>query len=938
MRFPPRDVNLFPAAFRGRPQARRPGCLLALLVVGGIALLLLTLVGSLVDLFTDALWFDSIGYRSVFNAVIGARAALFLGGFLLATGFILGNWLLARWVARREPRFFGQEDPLGHPGLGYALWGGAIVAGLLLGIAAQDAWQVALLYLNRKAFAASDPIFGLNVGYYVFDLPAARQMQGWLIAVVLVALLGVISLYLVARRPQLQARIFRIPRGTRIHVGLLAAAIALLWAWAYWLDRFDILFSPTGVVYGAGYTDIHALLPAFNILALLLVAMAGLCLLFAFTGWWLPLTVGVGAWLLVSIGMRGIYPAVMQNYQVRPNEYTLEEPYIRNGIDGTLRAYGLDKIVGREFDPVPLTTQTLNDNAATIRNLRLWDYRPLRDTYAQLQEIRSYYDFVDVDIDRYNFQNTPDGTQSVTLSARELSSRQIQNPTWVNTHLEFTHGYGLVMSPVNEVTQQGTPVFFIGNLPPITTVPIAITQPAIYFGEATDSYVFVKTKRPEFDYPVGDTNAQVYYQGSGGVPIGSFWHQLAFAYRFGDSQILFTDAFTPESRVMFHRLIKERNALVAPFLDFDGDPYLVVADGRLWWIQDAYTTSANYPYSRPYTLTRSDRSRIGPVNYIRNSVKIVSDAYNGDIQYYVADPTDPIVQAWQSALPTLFRPLDEMPAALRPHIRYPEDLFRIQVDAYNTFHMTDPKVFYNREDPWAVAQEIVGDQRIAVEPYYVLMRLEGEARPEFLLIQPFTPARKDNMIAWLAARSDAPHYGQLVVYNFPKQQNVQGPLQVEARIDQEPSISAQLSLWNQRGSRVIRGNLLVIPVGSSLLYVEPIYLQADQAQIPQLQRVVLASQNQPPVMRPTLQEALQAWNAGHIVSGPVEQTPGGAIVPTLPTTPGAPTRDVAAIVKSAQGHYDASQEALRSGEWARYGQEQDALRRDLEELAQLTGR
>ncbi len=351
MRRPPGDTNPIPAAFRGRPQVRRPGCLLSLLIVGGIILFLLSLVGSLVDLYTDALWFDSVGYRALFNTVVGARAILFLAGFLLATAIILGNWLLARWVARREPRFFGQEDPLGHRSIGYIVWGGAIIAGLMLGIAAQDAWQTALLYLNRKPFAASDPIFGQNVGYYVFELPAARHLQGWLMAVVLIALLGVLGIYLVARRPQLQARIFRIPRGARLHVGSLMAVIALLWAWAYWLDRFDILFSPSGVVYGAGYTDIHALLPAFNILALLLAVMAGLCLLFAVTGWLLPLAVGVGAWLVVSIGMRGIYPAIMQNYQVRPNEYTLEEPYIRNGIEGSLRAYGLDKIVAHEFDP-----------------------------------------------------------------------------------------------------------------------------------------------------------------------------------------------------------------------------------------------------------------------------------------------------------------------------------------------------------------------------------------------------------------------------------------------------------------------------------------------------------------------------------------------------------------------------------------------------------
>jgi hypothetical protein len=574
-----------------------------------------------------------------------------------------------------------------------------------------------------------------------------------------------------------------------------------------------------------------------------------------------------------------------------------------------------------------LSLEALQDNAATLRNVRLWDYRPLLQTYAQIQEIRLYYDFVDVDIDRYQF----DGDyRQVTLAARELAPEQLRNRTWVNEHLEFTHGYGLVMSPVNEVTPEGLPVLYVRDLPPEVSVNLRIDRPEIYYGEKGGRYVFVKTRVQEFDYPKGDTNVRTTYQGKGGVSVGSVLNRLAFALRFGDSQIFFADALTSESRILFYRNIHERVRRVAPFLAYDRDPYLVVADGRLVWLQDAYTLTDRYPYSQPVDdrfAVHADRTG----NYIRNSVKVAIDAYDGTLTFYIADPTDPLIQTYASIFPQLFQPMDQMPQSLRAHIRYPEDLFRIQAQIYATYHMKDPNVFYNKEDVWAIPSEVYQGDQLPMEPYYVIMRLAGEEREEFVLILPFTPATKNNLIAWMAARCDGEHYGELVVYNFPKQELVYGPLQIEARIDQDPTISAQLSLWSQRGSRVIRGNLLVIPLGDSLVYFEPLYLQAEASQLPELKRVIVAF-GEKVAMEESLEEALQVVFGGTRAIARGEETPAMGESEASGISPA-----LADLIRAAREHYDAAQEALRQGDWATYGQELKALKEVLDEMARLTG-
>ncbi|MFN8475820.1 MAG: UPF0182 family protein [Anaerolineae bacterium] len=946
MRLPPMDAGPNERAPRRRGRQLPPLGGVAFLILLGVLFVVFMFGYNLISLYTDGLWFQSLGYFDVFATEVKARIGLFVLGFVLSALFLGGNWMLARWLVRREPLFFGQENWLDGRAAPWIITLSALVLSLFMALNMADNWDTLLLYQNQQTFGRADPIFNLDIGYYVFGYPFLRFVQGWVMALLFLALVGVIAVYLIARRPQLQARIYRIPDYMRIHISILGALIALDWGFGYWLDRYDILYSPRGVVWGAGYTDIVANLRAYNLLAGVMVLIAVLILAWGFTDrWWLP-AIGAVIWVVVAIGFRGVYPSIVQNYQVRPNEFSLEQPYIVNHIQGTRRAYDIDNVQTREFTPKPLTTQDFVQNASTVRNIRLWDYRPLKTTYAQLQEIRSYYDFVDVDVDRYKIGNTSEDLHQVTISARELSSSQLPNRTWVNQHLEFTHGYGAVMSPVNEVTPQGYPYFFIQNIPPTSTVQVAITNPAIYFGEATDSYVFVKTTQAEFDYPVGDQNAQTTYSGTGGVVLDSFLKKLAFALRFGDTQILFTDAFTPESRILFNRLIDDRAQTIAPFLQYDSDPYMVVDDGRLWWIQDAYTTTEFYPYSKPFQLDRKERNYppLGPLNYIRNSVKVVTDAYNGTVTYYVADPNDPIIKAWQGIFPTLLKPISEMPASLRAHVRYPEDMFNLQAQVYGDFHVTDPRVFYNREDPWVIPQEVVGTQRTPVMPYYVVMKLQGEPQAEFLLIQPFTPSRKDNMIGWMAARSDGDAYGQLVAYNFPKQENIQGPLQVEARIDQDPTISAQLTLWNQRGSSVIRGNLLVIPMNDSLLYVEPLYLQGETGQVPQLQRVVLVSQDRTPVMRETLAQALEAWNAqGVLASGaPPAAPPSGVAAAPVGTPAGGgaaapPSRTAADVAQSAQAHYQAAQTAIKAGDWTTYGRELDALQTDLQELVRLTG-
>jgi uncharacterized protein len=661
-----------------------------------------------------------------------------------------------------------------------------------------------------------------------------------------------------------------------------------------------------------------------------------------YRGWRLPL-VSVGLLLLVWIVAGQIYPALFQQYRVSPNEIQAESPYIAHNIEATRFAYGLNRVTTVPFSAdQTLTSEDIAANQSTVQNIRLWDPRPLLDTYRQLQEIRLYYSFRDVDVDRY----TIDGVyRQVMLAAREFDhgSLQPQARTWVNEHLTFTHGYGVVVSPVNEVTGEGLPALMVRDIPPRTVTDLEITRPEIYYGEMGNEYVLVRTGALEFDYPQGEENVFTTYEGEGGVHINSIPRRFAFAMRFGSTRLLVSEYLTRETRVMYHRTIQDRVRRIAPFLSYDRDPYIVIReDGSLVWIWDAYTTTTAFPYSQP---------RANGLNYIRNSVKVVVDAYHGTVTFYQMEPDDAIASTWGNVYPGLFTPGSELPDDLRRNIRYPEDFFTIQAETLSTYHMTHPQIFYNREDAWEIPQEIYAGEEVAVRPYYVVLAFPGEDQEEMLLLQPFAPLQRRNMISWLAGRMDGENYGELVLFQFPKQIQIFGPGQVESRISNDTEIAEQITLWDQAGSRVIRGNLLVIPMEEGLLYIEPLYLQAAQSPLPELRRVI-AAHGERVVMQPSLDAALEALFEPGVERAVVEEPTEPAVPtePEEPTEPEAPDTttttappaeempaEQAELVQLAQEHFDAAEAAQRRGNWAEYGLRLEELGRVLRQLEAQSG-
>jgi uncharacterized membrane protein (UPF0182 family) len=686
--------------------------------------------------------------------------------------------------------------------------------------------------------------------------------------------LAVIVVYFCARGIQLSPSGVSISRGSRGHLLVLAALLLLLKAAGYRLAMFDLLFFQRGVVFGAGYADVHAQLPVLKALVVMSGLVAILCIVTIRLSSWRPLLWSTAALVGVAILGGAVYPGLIQRYRVSPNEIDKEKPYIDFNIRYTRLAYGLDNIEEREFPAADtLTLQDLRKNDATLKNIRLWDTRPLLATYSQLQEIRTYYKFTDIDVDRYSINGE---YRQVTLSPRELSSKDLPSRIWINERLTYTHGYGAVVGPVNRVTREGLPEFWVKDIPPAFSVDLRISRPELYFSELGTDYVFVKTRAKEFDYPAGDRNVYTVYEGRGGIPLRSFARKVLFAAHLGDIKLLMSNDLTPESRVLLHRNIRERVRRIAPFFLYDDDPYMVIsAAGRIVWLLDGYTVSNGFPYS---TATR----RLG--NYVRNAVKVTVDAYDGSVNFYVADPADPLIRTTARIFPGLLQPLDAMPADLRAHIRYPEGLFRIQAAMYAVYHMRDTQVFYNKEDLWSLPVRSVDGREQVMEPYYLILRLPGEPKEEFVLLIPFNPSKKDNLSAWLAARSDPPHYGKLVVYNFPKQKLIYGPRQIEARIDQDSFISQQLSLWNQRGSQVIRGNLLVIPIERSLIYVQPLYIAAEKGQLPELKRVIVGFGDRI-AMEETLDGAIARVFGGPASQAKAEMAPtgpaGGSSVKTL---------------------------------------------------------
>ena len=910
----------------------------ARLILLGAAALVFFGLPSIVGFYTDWLWFAELGYEAVFTRTWSARLLLGVAVFALAWAWLWLNLRLALrtlrlgapivWTGQQGVQF---ELPGRRQLQRLAVWVSAAVA-VPIALLASAQWLTWLAFRHGVPFGDADPVLGYDAGFYVYTLPLIEVVRGGIQALIVLAAVGAAGVYVLAGGLGLApSGSVVISRSAQRHLAWLAAGFFLMLAVGAWLDLPRSLVTEAGIVHGASYADISARFPVARILIVVALAGAVLAILSSVRGLG-PVLLGAGLYIGVSIAGAG-YAAAVQRFVVAPNEQARETPFIEHNVAATRRAFGLEQIEERELSgDARLTADDIARNAATFLNVRLWDHQPLLDTFGQLQEIRPYYDFVSVDNDRYVI----DGDyRQIMLSARELNSSALPNRTWVNERLTFTHGYGLTLGPVNQVTEEGLPVLFVGDLPPVSTVDLEITEPSLYFSELSSDYVLVNTAAHEFHFPRGDDNVTTNYTGRAGVAIGSLWRKLLFAARFRAQQILFSADLTADSRILFKRRIAERVATIAPFLWFEADPYLVVDEGRLFWIQDAYTFTTRYPYSTPAQ---------NGVSYIRNAVKIVVDAYHGTTTFYLADPEDPIVRTYQRIFPALFRPLEEMPDGLRRHIRYPETLFAIQTAMYTTFHMTNPVVFYNKEDQWDVpAVDRADGQAELMQPYYTIMRLPGEAEEEFIQMVPLTPRRKDNLAAWFVARSDGEHYGKLMVFRFPKQKVIFGPRQVIARINQDQVISPQITLWNQQGSQVIQGTLLVIPVEESLVYIRPLYLRSQGGRIPELKRVIVAYQNAI-VMEPTLEAGLDRLFGARATAGfrtDAERRAAEAVETTPGVEPAAAQADAAAsktppgasaLAARARQHYDRAMQAQRAGDWAGYGQEIEQLGRVLDQM------
>ncbi len=884
---------------------------------------------------TDFLWFREIGFSSVFLVSYSWRGTLFGLGALTAFAVLYGNLRLARGGAfRHQPVLAHLHDGVQVDAttlLPRLLEIGAVIVSLIIGAAFASGWLTLLKAVHGASVGTVDPLFGRDIGFYLFTLPA--------VSMVLESLSTLIGLSLVI------AGITHVLRGALVftdrpvhidgpatrHLGTLLALFFVLGAVHLWIvGSAELLYSNTGPLFGASYTDVHFRLPGIRIGAFAGLAAAGVIIYGMTRGKlvWHTVLATVG-WIVVNVTARGLVPATVQKFVVAPNELVRETPYLQHHIDFTRRAWRLDSVETRELTgDAKLTMAGIKANAATIGNVRLWERDLLKQTFSQLQEIRTYYDFTSVADDRY----TLDGKyRQVHLSARELNTTMLPTRSFINERLTFTHGLGVTMAPVNEVTNEGLPVLFIKDVPPVSSVSLKVTRPQIYYGELTNSYVFVGTGQKEFDYPAGEANVYSPYTGRGGVAVGSFLRRLLFAWDFGSLKILLSDDIVGKARVLYRRNITARAQAALPFVDFDAEPYLVVNDaGELKWILDAYTTSEDYPYAQ--------RIESG-VNYMRNSVKVVIDAYDGTVDAYIADPGDAVIRTYAQIFPGILKPLSAMPADLRRHVRYPGELFRAQTALHATYHMVSPETFYHKEDQWQFP--VVGDKARQATGFmrHIILRLPGESDEEFIYMMPFTPRGKDNMAAWMVARMDGEHYGQLVVYRFPKQSLVYGPTQIANRINQDTDISRQITLWDQKGSEVIRGELLVIPIGESLIYVQPVYLRAEGGTIPELKRVVVAYENQV-VMEETLERGLAQLFGGSAsaitsaVEGPASASAATAGAPSAAgaRAPAAANPAVAALVREAAQLYERAIAAQRIGDWAEYGKQIERLGAVLKEL------
>ena len=890
------------------------------------------LVSSMAGFYVDWLWFAEVDYQQIFLRILSTKVALGAAGLAVAFAALYANVrLMQRSLGPRSFTVFGPEGArtvaFDAASLKPIFLVGSAVAAGLMGLYAAGQWDTWLMSRNAVSFGNSDPILGHDVAFYIFHVPLLHALLNFAFWTTLLAGLAAALGYFAGQNLQLDpVRGIQMSASARLHLSVLAALLLLLLAFRAWLGLSELLVSPSGIVYGASYVDVHAGIPTQWALVVVACLGAALALWQTRTQRLWPLLAAVGGYILVGVAGQA-YGIALQRLVVAPNEQVSEGPYIVHSIAATRTGFDLAKVEERQLlGEATLTAAAIERNRATFDNVPLWNEQPLLDTFGQLQEIRTYYDFASVDNDRYVI----DGKyRQIMLSAREMNSAALPSGTWINERLTFTHGYGLTLGPVNEVTPEGLPVLFIKDLPLASSVDLKVEQPAIYYGELSNDHVFVKTGTAEFDYPKGDDNVFGSYAGQGGIAVDTLLRRLLFALRFGSPEVLFSPNLIEGSRVLMYRRIAERVRRIAPFLTYDPDPYLAISGGRLVWVQDAYTTSSRYPYSTPGA---------GGVNYIRNSVKVTIDAYDGTVVFHLVDPADPLAATLSRVFPELFQPLAAMPADLRERLRYPQGIFGLQAAMYATFHMTSPDALYNREDQWDIpsldAQE--GGQPMA--PYYTIMKLPGGTDPEFVQMLPYTPKQKDNLAAWLVARSDGENYGKLMVVQLPKQTVIFGPRQISARISQDQVIAPQITLWNQQGSEVIQGTLLVIPVEESLVYIRPLYLRAAGGRIPELKRVVVAYRNQI-VMEPTLDMALARLFPG---SGTARQKApaAGSVGLVSPTAAGSATADasdrtgtgVGGLAEQAQLQYQQAMQAQRAGNWALYGEEIRKLGETLERI------
>jgi uncharacterized membrane protein (UPF0182 family) len=937
----PETIN-WPNKLTSPPRRSRRGLFFLIAVVAVLFLCSRTALSYWVDL----LWFRSLGYSDVFWKARGLEWGIFAAFFALTFLILLGTFsALKRAHAGDLPSdhtliIAGQEVNLSlKPVLRIVSIGGSLVIAALTGGAVAAEWQTLALwwYAPRGAGGMTDPIFARPLDFYLFTLPAWQLILGWLLTLSIIACVLAVVFLLVSGSTRAfsgsRASFAELPwRGLSITVAFLLLIVGL----RVYVGRFEQLFDHHTIFDGVTYTGAHVtitgmlLVSAALLLGAVIAAVGGV---FAPRARWLVAAITPAVLCYAGVALVGWY---VSSFRVKPNELVYEQPYIVHNIEMTQQAYGLDRFQQREF-PAETTVDATDpaNNQATLQNIRLWDWKALQATLQQIQEIRTYYDFPDVDIDRYNINGS---MREVMLAARELNVDKLPESSrnWINDKLIYTHGYGITMNPVNGFTPEGMPTLLLSNMPVQSTSPsLNVTRPEIYFGEMTNTDVYVMTRQQEFNYPQGASNNLASYQGTGGIELGGLLRRTLIAFDRGDlAKLPFSDDVNAQSRLLMRRTVRERAAALAPFLTFDRDPYIVLGDdGRLSWILDAFTQSDTYPYSTHYSVYGQ------PINYMRNSVKVVVDAYDGTTTFYVFDSQDPILAAYRGIFPNLFKDAAAMPAGLRKHVRYPELLLKLQAEVYGLYHMTNPEVFYNKEDQWTVATEVgmgegpgssQGQQTLSMEPNFVLMKLPGESGVEFVEILPFTPLNRNNLIGWIAGRSDGEHYGTSIVYDFPKTRLVDGPLQIEARIDQNAQLSGQLTLWNQQGSHVVRGALLVIPSGRALLYAEPIYLQADRSPMPELRLVVLALQDKL-AYGPTFEAALSSLFGGGVSSLRVTET--SETVTASATGKPQPEQDLKTLIVEAGRDFDDYQRLTAAGKLAEAGQKLDDLKQVLGKLS-----